>query len=525
QAASVTLTGLPNSGNWTSTQNPNQTTINGSGTTYTVTGLSSNTTYSWSVTNANGCTSDNSNNVTINASPTLSQPTITTTNATCSSNGSSSISNYDVNNTYTFSPVGATVDNNGNISGMTVGTSYTVTATQGSCTSTASTSFSNSAQLTAPAIPTINIVSATCNANGSASISNYDVNNTYTFLPVGATVDNNGNISGMTVGTSYTVTANNGSCVSGLSNAFMIDGQTPAPTAPTVTSPQSFCGSAIVSNLTPATSDYKWYTVANGGTFLNSGDAVSSGTYYVSQMIGNCESERVAVVVVINPIPNVTVSPNTTICIGTTASLIASGSDSYTWSPTNENGSVITVNPTATITYTVTGTTSANCNSTASVTITVLNKPVASFIASNESDYVPFNVNFTNTSSNATSYKWSMNNTHVSSATNFTNNFENEGNYVVTLIASNGVCSDTTSKTIHAMLLPPPTVNIPNVFTPNGDGSNDEFFIDAQGAKDISVEIFNRWGNIVYKLNSLTDKWDGKNASDGTYFYKYKLTD
>ncbi|MQP53777.1 hypothetical protein, partial [Flavobacterium sp. LMO9] len=132
----------------------------------------------------------------------------------CSAAGSSTISNYSASNTYAFTPAGPTVGVAGVISGMTVGTSYTVTATNGGCTSLASASFSNAAQLPTPAVPTITSVAASCSAAGSSTISNYSASNTYAFTPAGPTVGVAGVISGMTVGTSYTVTATNGGCTS-----------------------------------------------------------------------------------------------------------------------------------------------------------------------------------------------------------------------------------------------------------------------------------------------------------------------
>ena len=142
--------------------------------------------------------------------------------ATCSSAGSSTISNYNASNTYTFTPVGPTVGAGGLISGMTFGTSYTVTATNGGCTSLASASFSNDAQLPTPAVPTITSV-ATLFISRSSTISNYNASNTYTFTPVGPTVGAGGLISGMTFGTSYTVTTTNGGCTWAASASFSND--------------------------------------------------------------------------------------------------------------------------------------------------------------------------------------------------------------------------------------------------------------------------------------------------------------
>ncbi|MQP63663.1 T9SS type B sorting domain-containing protein, partial [Flavobacterium sp. LMO6] len=131
--------------------------------------------------------------------------------------------------TYTFTPAGPIVGAGGVISVMTIGTSYTVTATNGGCTSLASLSFSIAAQLSTPVVPTITSVAASCLSAGSSTISNYDVSNTYTFSPAGPSVGATGVISGMTVGTIYTVTATNGGCTSLSSVSFSNAAQLESP--------------------------------------------------------------------------------------------------------------------------------------------------------------------------------------------------------------------------------------------------------------------------------------------------------
>lgn len=63
---------------------------------------------------------------------------------------------------------------------------------------------------------------------------------------------------------------------------------------------------------------------------------------------------------------------------------------------------------------------------------------------------------------------------------------------------------------------------IPNVFTPNGDGVNDYFNVSGKGIEYSRLKIFNRWGEIIYQSEQAA--WDGrtvggKAADDGTYFY------
>ena len=72
-------------------------------------------------------------------------------------------------------------------------------------------------------------------------------------------------------------------------------------------------------------------------------------------------------------------------------------------------------------------------------------------------------------------------------------------------------------------------LNIPNVFTPNGDDKNQLFKFSVKDLKEIRVEIYNRWGVNVYSWNSLQDGWDGKTRNgmespEGTYYYLVNAT-
>lgn len=71
------------------------------------------------------------------------------------------------------------------------------------------------------------------------------------------------------------------------------------------------------------------------------------------------------------------------------------------------------------------------------------------------------------------------------------------------------------------------TVEVPNVFTVNGDGVNDKFTLMNDSFKSFDVVILNRWGNVMFEANDLTgiDIWDGYNSAgtqceEGVYFYR-----
>ncbi len=101
----------------------------------------------------------------------------------------------------------------------------------------------------------------------------------------------------------YGITYGNGKFVAvsinGSNNRVMVSGcaQPAVPTAAT----QSFCSSAnpTVANLVVTGQDIKWYATETGTTVLTSSTALSSGTYYATQTVGNCESPRTAVVVTV----------------------------------------------------------------------------------------------------------------------------------------------------------------------------------------------------------------------------------
>ena len=76
-------------------------------------------------------------------------------------------------------------------------------------------------------------------------------------------------------------------------------------------------------------------------------------------------------------------------------------------------------------------------------------------------------------------------------------------------------------------------VYVPNAFTPNNDGLNDEFKVEGKALKNLDGEgfaqfelaIFNRWGERVFKTNDPTQGWDGTDASgkelsQGTFIFK-----
>lgn len=256
----------------------------------------------------------------------------------------------------------------------------------------------------------------------------------------------------------------------------------------------------------------------------------STQTYTVTAVdVNNCTNSD-QVIVTVNTLPTIGAGSDLTICLGTEIALNGSGGVSYVWTNNGVNGQDFAP-PLGVNSYTVTGTDINGCVNTDQVTINVVAVPVADFTTSATTGYPGLNVTFTNNSTNSNSYTWDFGSGIPVSNTQpvILHTYNNPGQYFVILEASNGICSDSASATISVLPFPPPIIHIPNVFTPNGDGANDTWWIDVTFAASINVQIFNRWGNLMLEMDELTDRWDGTiegdNASTGVYFHKYSIVD
>ncbi len=72
--------------------------------------------------------------------------------------------------------------------------------------------------------------------------------------------------------------------------------------------------------------------------------------------------------------------------------------------------------------------------------------------------------------------------------------------------------------------------NVPNIITPNGDGINDRLFFKMEGMTAIDCEVFDRWGNKIYRWTDIDGYWDGHRfkgdmVDDGVYFYTVQIWD
>lgn len=159
----------------------------------------------------------------------------------------------------------------------------------------------------------------------------------------------------------------------------------------------------------------------------------------------------------------------------------------------------------------------------------IVKNPIASFSTNPQlpgkfAAPVPFQ--FINYSKDANNYIWDFGDGESSTESNPTHTYAKSGKYTVTLNAFTiNNCVHTTSIN-NLVILDEGSLLIPNSFSPNGDGINDEFTINLVNLKKFGINIFNRYGEKVFSSNNIFNSWDGtwKNQPLPVGAYYYEIT-
>ncbi|MCF8202174.1 MAG: hypothetical protein K9J18_03715, partial [Crocinitomicaceae bacterium] len=176
-----------------------------------------------------------------------------------------------------------------------------------------------------------------------------------------------------TVTTAYTVTAT--ISATGCQSQETVTVTVTQPTTPTFTQVAAICSGASLSAL-PSTSN-------NGidGTWSPALNNTATTTYTFTPAAGSC-ANTATMDIVVNTLPTVVASASaSSINLGSSVDLTASGANTYAWD-NSSTSAVITVSPLATTTYQVTGTSLEGCTATGSVTVTVNACPTVEVSAS-----------------------------------------------------------------------------------------------------------------------------------------------
>jgi gliding motility-associated-like protein len=295
---------------------------------------------------------------------------------------------------------------------------------------------------------------------------------------------------------------------------------------------------------------YQWQMSTDNITFTDIAGATSAGyapgdltatTYYrrkAKDAVTEDLSNTVTITVSEAAKPTLTAGGATSFCAGGRVVLNASAATSYVW---YKNGTVITGATTQSYTateagrYVVITTNTDNCKSDSSAAVTVLvNDPPAAPASISGDTLVIARYPYTYTatpSAGATSYIWTLpSGWSGTSTTNSINATSGTNSGTISVIAvANGCNSPATTLNVRVKY---DNVTIPDVITPNGDGFNDRWVILRPNGMKVSVTIFNRWGQQVYKNADYRNDWNGtgtggflgNNLPNGTYFFVVELS-
>jgi gliding motility-associated-like protein len=492
-----------------------------------------------------GCTSSQSVVVTVTTTPTVM--ILTPTPTVCSGQSAGMIAGGSAV-TYTWSANAGGGFTPSVIVTPSVTTTYSVIGADGICTATATQTIGVTITPTITAAPT---PTAICSGSSATITATYlPAGCGILWTPTGATTDNI--VVSPTTTTPYTVTATNGGCSASANPTLVVN---PTPTL-TISSPpfQKVCNPDPVNTISitslPAGSVATWTNtntatgVAANGTGTIAG--YTSPTVTTSQTgvitIGavdpssGCASALQMYTLTINPQPILagTAVIGTAYCGLPTGSVVSPaasggiGALTYQWfsggSPIS-GATTDSIKNVAAGSYQLVVTDAATGCPAFSPNYTVPGTPAvtATVVASTYHATAPVSVTFTGTVIGATGYSWTFGDGGTGGAVNpISHTYSQGGTYQVVLTATATGCSAVATCTI--IVDQPITVTVPNIFSPNGDGINDEFEIVTSGVTELTCEIFNRWGQKVYTLGSATAKWDGKlnnghTATEGTYFY------
>ncbi|GIV26776.1 MAG: hypothetical protein KatS3mg027_0590 [Bacteroidia bacterium] len=287
------------------------------------------------------------------------------------------------------------------------------------------------------------------------------------------------------------------------------------------------CFSNGAATLTPLQNGNYTYQWTPSVSSTNTASNLTAGTYtvIVSDSTGCWHRELITIPVQMSfPL---TVSGSTALCSGESGTISVRGGESYSWS-TGDTSSVIVVQPSVTTNYTLTAA-AGSCTQTVVYTISVTATPTV--VASPLSGTISSGDTIEITLSGAGSYSIVSGGNYLWIDTNKVLLYPRETE-IYCIEGENLGCVDSSCVrvVVDGSCM---DVEVPNVFTPNGDGVNEWWKVNwrcSELVEGFKVEVFDRWGVLVYVSEDKFFRWDGRckggkvlgdgdRCVSGTYYY------
>ncbi len=307
--------------------------------------------------------------------------------------------------------------------------------------------------------PTVNVTATSTNicSGGNTSLSQSGLTN-FTWTSSIGNYTTNPVVVTLTGTTTFTVFGTDANGCSGSNSISILVSNNPNITISTTSN--TLCSTNNVTLTANGASSYTWST----GSFTSTSNPLVYNPIVTSPSVLNfsvtgssgpsCQGSSVLSLTAY-PLPNISISANNNICVGSSATLAASGANTYTWTDGANifNTPIIVVSPTSSVNYTITGTNTFGCIDVQTYNLNVVPLPTISISAASNS--VCAGQIFTLSASGASGYNW-YDGTNYYSGSVLTTSIAVNTTYTVT--GQQASCSDT--KTIQIIAVMAPTINV-----------------------------------------------------------------
>ena len=289
----------------------------------------------------------------------------------------------------------------------------------------------------------------------------------------------------------------------------------PTPTAPAVTGDLLYCEGEVPTALTATPTVGGTISWQNSlGTNLGTGVSYTPGltngftNYYVFESLNGCVGPNTIVTIEVQPAPSVSVTDEIKICLGDSVYVTALNNGyAITWSD-GQTGESVWLGPDTTTVYTVTATNPLCGFAEDSIRIVVNYRPLV--VAGNDTLIgIGGEVTLWAESPTDVTYTWipEVDECLEDDCSEVYDVPDQATLYVVIVTDAIGCQnSDSVFVDINGYM----EVFVPNIFSPNGDGSNDLLEIKGPRLFNYYIQIYDRWGKVVFESTEQKEYWDGK---------------
>jgi gliding motility-associated-like protein len=317
----------------------------------------------------------------------------------------------------------------------------------------------------------------------------------------------------------------------------------PPPPTPIIVNNSPICENQQLDFTTTTIQNAQWIWTGPNGFVSNlqnpqiiSTNIQDSGRYTCVVNVNGCSSDPVYSDVIIYPTPDQPqIYSNSPVCEGENLVIFTDPQANSTFFWSGPNGfstsdrefTIGYATPASSGIYEIIALSNGCISPINSISVVVNPNPTVSFLADPSiTDILSPQILFINSSSPG-QYYWNFGDGSTSISFNPSHTYLDTGTYVVNLTVTNTQTTCVSSASQNVIIEPHFRMFIPSSFTPNGDGLNDNFKVHIEYFNSFEMNIYNRWGEIMFKCSDPEQLWNGKinnlDCQQGVYPYQINV--